>query len=204
MAYSDFKTFKHVTDKFPVTISSDYSLFVNIPEIEPSAQLQDFLEDNIPLALNINTEKARSELMVMPVLLEVRKQFQRKISLFSGIEFTVDTSVGLNGFCDFILSNSPTQLFLKSPVICMVEAKNNEINPACPQCIAEMIAAQRFNAAGSNPIDTIWGVVSNGYNWKFLRLDGNDVKIDYDEYGIPQVEKILGIFQQILSGYQRD
>ena len=204
MAYSDFKTFKHVTDKFPVKISSSESLFTDLSEIEPSALLQEELEENIPLALNINTEKARSELMVMPVLLEVRRRFKRKISLFSGIEFTVDTKVGLNGYCDYILSQSPDQLFINTPVVCMVEAKNNEINAACPQCIAEMIAAQRFNTAGSNPVDTIWGVVSNGYNWKFLRLDGNDVMIDYDEYGIPQVEKILGIFHIIFSSYHRE
>lgn len=198
MSYRDFKTINDIQSKFPITTSSDQPFFADVTEVETSPFFQELLRENVPLALNINTEKARSELIVMQVLVEVRKLLNRQISLFSGIDFTVDSSVGLSGYCDYILSDSPDQVYIKSPVICMVEAKNDNIKNAYPQCIAEMIAAQRFNAAQSNPVETIWGVVTTGSNWKFLHLTGDHVAIDYDEYSISQIGKILAIFQHIL------
>ena len=76
------------------------------------------------------------------MLLELRRIFDRKISFFSGIEFNIDKERGLNGFCDFLISCSPEQLFVKAPVIAIVEAKNENIMSGIGQCIAEMVAAQ--------------------------------------------------------------
>jgi len=45
--------------------------------------LAETLAENIPLALGIDTEKARSEMIVTPILIELRKIFHREISLFS-------------------------------------------------------------------------------------------------------------------------
>ncbi|MEM7537000.1 MAG: hypothetical protein AAF639_32800 [Chloroflexota bacterium] len=199
MAYSDFKTFRHVTDKFPVTISTTKSLFAGIPEIEVSPFLQELLKVNIPLALKISTEKARSELIVMQVLVEIYKMLDFQLGLFSGIDFNVDTKLGLTGYCDYILSQSVNQLEIAAPVVCMVEAKNLDLSRAYPQCIAEMIAAQKFNAQQENQIETIWGAVTTGTNWRFIRLVGNDVDIDFDEYLISDVGKILGILRYILK-----
>ena len=124
MAYSDFKNIEEVQNKFSVDVVSDHSFFANIPEEAASPFLQELLAENVPLALNINTEKARSELIMMPVLVEVRKLLNHRISLFSGTDFTVDAKAGLNGYCDFILSHSPNQIYIKSPVVCLVEGKN--------------------------------------------------------------------------------
>ena len=201
MAYSNFKTIEHVTDKFPITVSSGSSLFTDIAPADISRSLKEILEEYVPLALNINTEKARSEMIVIPVLIEVRKQLERQVSLFSGVDFTVDKALGLNGYCDFILSGSPDQAFITKPGICMVEAKNESIQGGYGQCMAEMIAAQRFNQGKSTSIEVIWGVVTAGDTWRFLRLEGEHVSIDYDEYNIIQIEKILGILQYILSLY---
>jgi hypothetical protein len=59
------------------------------------------LRENVALALNIHTEKARSEMIIAPMLIEVRKILNRQISLFSGVEFNVDASLGLTGVCDY-------------------------------------------------------------------------------------------------------
>lgn len=81
------------------------------------------LAEYVPLARAINTEKARSELMIANILVEARKRLNHQISLFSGIEFNVDKASDLNGFCDFMISASPEQLMLNAPVITIVEAK---------------------------------------------------------------------------------
>lgn len=194
MAYSDFKNLEDIRRRLEVQIVSRGPLFPDVVSVPASAQLGSMLEENVPLALNINTEKARSELIIAPVLLEVRRLLDRQISLFSGIDFPVDEALSLTGYCDFLLSRSPDQVFLEVPVVCIVEAKNENIKSGYAQCIAEMLAANIFNERQGHPVPGILGVVTTGSNWKFLQLEEQTVFIDFDEYLISQVEKILGIF----------
>ena len=85
------------------------------------------MQESIPLAIAMGSEKARSELIISPILFEVRKILDRKISFFSGEEFTVDASVGLNGVCDFLISRSPEQLIIEAPAVVIVEAKKENL-----------------------------------------------------------------------------
>jgi len=204
MAYSDFKSIDDIKQRFNLKIVSGDSLFAATAEVEVSTLLQETLRENISLALNINTEKARSELMIAPVLVEVRKMLHRKISLFSGIEFNVDESLNLTGYCDFILSQSPDQIYLEVPVVCIVEAKNENIKSGYPQCMAEMIAANLFNEKNATPVFSILGVVTTGSNWKFLKYQNDTLSIDFDEYLINQTGKLLGIFAEVLSNPRKE
>lgn len=61
------------------------------------------------------------------------------------------------------------------------------------QCVAEMVAAQLFNEQNSNEIQAIYGVVTTGQIWKFLKLERQTVFIDLTDYYIKEVERILGI-----------
>nr|WP_287275549.1 MULTISPECIES: hypothetical protein [unclassified Okeania] len=166
----------------------------NIPEVKASDFLKQILQNNLPLALAINTEKARSEMIIAPILIEFRKIMNNQISLFSGTEFNVDTARGLNGTCDFLISLDPEQLFIKSPVFAIVEAKKENLNAGLGQCLAEMIAAQIFNQQQGNQISTIYGVVTTGNIWKLLKLENAEVHIDLTEYFINNLEKIPKIF----------
>jgi hypothetical protein len=192
MAYSDF-TLEKVQKAFDLTISEDIDLFANVPELEHSVLLTEFLGDNAQLALKINTEKARSEMIIAPILLDFRKQVSLKISLFSGVDFNVDSERGLNGTCDYIISNSPEQLFVKAPVIVLVEAKKENIVGGLGQCASEMLAAQVFNEREGNKIPVILGAVTSGNVWRFLQLEAKQLRVDATEYYLKDVKKILGI-----------
>ncbi len=193
MSYSNF-TFDKVKKELNLIPTDKTGLFSHIDEAEPDEFFSKSLkEDNIPLGLAINTEKARSELIITPVLLELRKMMNKQISLFSGIEFNVVEEQGLNGICDFIVSLSVEQFFLDAPVVVIVEAKKEDITKGLPQCIAEMRASQIFNERRDNQIETIYGVVTTGSNWKFLKLQNQTVYIDFDEYHIKELNKIMGI-----------
>lgn len=192
MPYSNF-TLKKVQQAFDITIIETSDLFADIEPKEISQHLQETLIDNVALAVAINTEKARSELIIAPVLIEIRKLFNKQISLFSGVEMTVDKERDLTGFCDFIISQSPEQLFLKTPVITVVEAKNENIMSGLGQCAAEMIAANLFNQQEATPLNNIYGVVTSGNLWKFLKLENNTLSIDLSDYPIKEVNKIVGI-----------
>lgn len=192
MAYADFSLLSLQT-KFQLSITEDQKLFDQVQPIEISAALAQLLTENIPLALAIDTEKARSEFIIAPLLADYRHRFKSVISLFSGVEFNVDPSRGLNGVCDFMISRSTEQLYISAPVIVLVEAKNNRIKDGLPQCIAEMLAAHLFNEQQGNPQRVIYGVVSTGSLWRFLKLEGQQVFIDQDEYHVRELAKIFGI-----------
>jgi len=198
MSYRDFDL-KKVKQDLGVKLVEKQALFSEIKNIEISPFLLETLQENVPLARAINTEKARSELIIANILVEIRKILKHQISLFSGIEFNVDKEKGLNGFCDFIISLSQQQLILNHPVITIVEAKNENIISGLGQCIAEMVAADIFNHQESdNLIKKIYGVVTTGTVWKFLEMEQRTVVIDLDEYSIEHPEKIIGILLEML------
>lgn len=198
MAYSDFKLLE-IIDSFGLVIHESSGLFASIQEQECSDLLSTILRENVDLAVAISSEKARSEMIISPILLEIRRKFNYQISLFSGVDFTVDSQRGLNGFCDFILSLSSEQLIVRSPVIVLVESKNENLRSDLAQCIAEMVAAQLFNERSENQIKAIYGAVTIGTIWQFMKLEGNIVSIDLSEYYIKDIKKILGILYSAIA-----
>lgn len=197
MAYSDY-TLSEIKEKFQLIIEAETNLFPDVKEEKISDSLSEILKENIPLALAIHTEKARSEMIVTPVLIELRKVLNHRISLFSGVEFNVDKEKGLNGVCDYIISLSKEQLYVSSPVISIVEAKNDNIKSGLAQCAAEMIASGMFNEQKGSQIKTMYGIVTTGSIWRFLKLD-DSLYIDVKEYYIEQLGKIMGIMLQIIN-----
>ncbi|GAX45381.1 hypothetical protein NIES4075_64020 [Tolypothrix sp. NIES-4075] len=199
MTYSDF-TLSKFKKQFNIHIDENNDLFANIEPREISTQLTTTLEETTDLALAINTEKARSEMIITPILLEVRRKANYQISLFSGTDFNVDAEKGLNGYCDFVISRSKEQLTINAPVMIIVEAKNENIKGGLGQCMAAMLAAQIFNQQEENEIKTIYGAVTTGDIWKFLKLEGADLFVDLNNYYIKELNKILGILYQGIQG----
>ena len=198
MSYSEF-TLSQLESEFSLTLQERVEIFPDIEPVTPSQLLQDILTENIPLALEIDTEKARSELIIAPILVELRKHFNRQISFFSGVDFTVEKTKGLTGRCDFIISNSPRQLEVTAPVATLVEAKNNNIKSGIAQCIAEMVAAQIFNERQNNQIPCIYGIITTGSNWKFLRLVEKRIDIEAGEHFIGNLDGLFGILLKMIA-----
>jgi hypothetical protein len=199
MSYSDF-TLAKVKKYFNLTTVENLDIYSNVAELECSPLLREILRYNLPLALGSNSEKARSEMIIAPILVDLRRQLQERVNLFSGIEFDVDKDKGLNGFCDFIISESPEQLFINAPVITLVEAKREDVMAGLGQCVAEMVAAQIFNEREGNDIPVVYGAVTSGTNWRFLRLEEQVIEIDLIEYYLSDVNKILGILASAVKG----
>jgi hypothetical protein len=198
MSYSDF-TLPEVKKRFNLSTEENSDLFAAVEEVPVSPLLTEFLAENVPLALAIHTEKARSELIVAPVLVELRKLCKRRISLFSGSEFVVDPKKGLTGTADFIISRSTEQLYITAPVVAIVEAKRDSIKDGLGQCMATMVGAQLFNEHEQTGIAIIYGMVTTGSIWQALRLEGQAVAIDQREYYIELPGRILAILLQMVG-----
>lgn len=198
MSYSDF-TLKQAKDDFGLAVVEDQNLFAALPETQISEYLSTTLSYNIPLAMAVGTEKARSEWIIANVLLELRKLLDNQISLFSGVILDVDKARGLTGFCDFIISQSPEQFYISAPIIAVVEAKNEYIGGGLGQCVAEMYAARLFNEREGLTMPAVYGAVTTGNLWKFLKLEGDTVYIDLPEYHIANIGKIMTILLAMAS-----
>jgi hypothetical protein len=196
MAFRDF-SFPGVQQALGLTLR-EADLFGSVPPLELSTEFVERLRGDIALALAVNTEKARSEFIIAPLLSELRRRLGGRFGLFSGVEFDVDSSRGLNGFCDFILTRSPLQSVLTAPVAVIVEAKNDNLRTGLGQCIAATVAAWEFNAQSAGAVDAVYGVVTTGSAWKFLRLTGAEVTLDVSEYFIAEPGRIMGILAHIL------
>ena len=198
MAYSSF-TLGKVSKTFHLETIRKRGIFAEIEPVEPSAQLTMVLERNLPFALTMGTEKAKSEMVVAQVLVELCLHFDNRVSLFSGIDFNVDAKQELTGVCDFLVSLSPQPFDLEAPVIALVEAKNADVKLGVGQCAAEMVAAQRFNADAGNDIPCVYGAITSGTEWLFLKLEGQTLSIDMAAYHIERCDKILGILASMVS-----
>ncbi len=193
MAYSKF-TAVELEERFGITQDYKINLFADVSPRKPGELLLAILDQNISFALEQGTEKARSELIISPVFIELCQQTERQVSLFSGIEFNVDRKLGLIGWADFLVSRSTFRRGLKTPVVIAVEAKEQDFDGGTTQCIAEMYAAQLFNEKRGNPTTNLYGCVTTGDIWRFLKMENTNVSIDTTSFDVLQdLDKILGI-----------
>lgn len=200
MAYREF-SLEQVKKQFQ--LRNKYGqLFDDIPPVQPSSWLQKSLSMGKKLAFASASEKARSEFIVAPILLELEDKNSDAVSVFSGIRLDADQESGLRGECDFILSCQPLNISLEAPILCLVEAKKHDISDGLGQCIAQMLGAQKFNELNQEAIETIYGCVTTGAEWQFMKLIGDNVYFDQERYYLSDLDKILGIFQSLIDEYK--
>jgi len=177
-------------------------LFEGITPIEPSDWLKQTME--ITADLPIKTEKARTEFILMPILLELRKRTNRMFTIYSGEYFNVEPREGLAGPSDIILSMGAESYSISSPVMSIVQAYKNNLDLGLGKCVAQMIAADIFNEREDNQITTIYGCVTTGEQWLFLRLEGDTIQIHPHRFFLNELTDIIGMFQSMLDNCKED
>lgn len=198
MAYSDF-TLDTVRKTFGLTLKRA-PLFPVLPTVDAPVWLNALLAKGKPLAFG--SEKARSEFLIVPILLASRDMHHESFSIYSGQRLDSDVNRGLSGECDFILTNTPPLPVLQTPVVVIVEAKKNDIENGLGQCVAQMVGAQIFNQQEGNGVEMIFGCVTTGEAWQFLQLlQDVVVVVDSERYYLDHVESILGVLAAIFACY---
>jgi hypothetical protein len=196
MAFSDF-TLQAVETQFGVT-PRQAPLFPDVPPVAVPAWLRELL--GRALELPLVSEKARSELIVMPVLLACRELSHNTVAIFSGSRLDVSPEQGLLGECDFLLARTPPVPEVRAPLVAVVEAKKNDVEAGLGQCAAQMIGARVLNERTGQHIPVVYGCVTTGEIWQFLSLDGAALTIDRLRYYLDNVAGILAVFQAIVGG----
>ncbi|MDZ7935952.1 MAG: hypothetical protein U5M51_13505 [Emticicia sp.] len=198
MAYSDF-TFKQLRTAFGIEnrIKSVFEHEIIPVEISVSLKKAVSTAELLPM----RTEKAKSELLVLPILLDIWERNEHFFTIYSGENLNADKANGLTGECDFILAKDVNTYEISLPIISIVEAKRDNIEQGVAQCASQLLGARIFNEE-SNPVQILYGCVTNSREWQFLRLIDNQVEVHPELFYITEVEKILGAFQQIIDYYK--
>jgi len=195
-SYSDF-TLDHLQVMFGLK-NGKRALNLANQMITPSQWLNDALEKS--QLVRLNSEKAKSEWVIAPILLELASYNINKFNIFSGNTFDVDPSQALKGRCDFILTKN-LSLTITTPIIAIFEAKDDSLERWLGQCGAEMYAARLFNQTSHESMEIIYGAVTNGNEWLFLRLEGDMLWVDTVQYSYRNLPELLGVLQTVIDFY---
>ena len=180
----------------------DQPLFERIATLEPSAWLVETLAKGQDLA--VTSEKARGEFIVAPVLMACRALLGHDLRIFSGARLDVDPDRGLKGECDFILARSESSLVFQAPLMVILEAKKNDIEVGLGQCAAQLLGARLYNEKEGRAVSSVYGCVTTGTAWQFLKLAGNELLIHPEQLPIQELDKILWFLVQCLRDLDRE
>jgi hypothetical protein len=196
MGYSNYKKIKQVTKTFGLD-AEKIKLFSEIKPIEPSAWLKETLEKATHFPLN--NEKVKSERVVSSILVEVAEEYLDKITLFSGEDLSVDVTKDLAGACDFFFVLAPRKPYLESPIISLVESKDEDMDYGIAQCAAQLYGAKLFNEMEGKNLPILYGCATDGVEWNFIRFENNVFYIDSKVY--TDLKEILGVWHHIIKSY---
>jgi hypothetical protein len=196
MGYSNYKKIKTVSKKFKIDVMME-RLFENVKRVEPSSWLKESLQ--FAELMPLTNEKSKSERIVSPILLEVVKSYSTQITLFSGENIDIQPENDLSGECDFFFGLHPPKPFIDTPIISLTEAKDEDMELGIGQCAAQMYGARLFNEADGKNIPVIYGCVTNGLEWQFLKLYNNCFYVDKKVY--TNLNEVLGVWHTILTFY---
>lgn len=198
MSYKKF-TFSDLEEKFGLKQSAKH-LFEKIVALKPTDLL--VLQLEIAYENPLLSEKAICENIISPILVELKRKNKDSIQLFSGLDLPANKKVGLKGECDFLFAKAPQAREMTAPIISITEAKKGDIEAALSQNAAQMLGARIFNEKRKKNTPIIYGAVTNGTEWLFLKLEENTVFVDTKRYATVNLPELLGVLQTIINFYK--
>lgn len=167
--------------------------------IEPiAAQLGGAYREELDLTLSEvaykRTEWSVCETLIYPLLREVWKPYRAALSLWSHEPIRADDD--LCGVPDYIIARrSPLgSIIFDLPFLLVVEAKRDNFERGCGQCLAAMLAAQRMN--GGEHI--IHGIATNGVSWEFGRLVGSSFVLELTPAALRDLEALASALNYLM------
>lgn len=138
--------------------------------------------------INLNSEIAKRDFMIAPLLSEVILYAEAKLN----IEYSIEVNHLLSGSLDYLIRSRQNMI--------VIEAKRGDLDRGFNQLAAELIALDLYEKQPT--LSTLYGAVSIGDIWRFgiLKRKTKMIFKDIHSYRIPEdTEKIfmvlLGIIQ---------
>jgi hypothetical protein len=193
MGYSNFKKLSQVTKRFGLKARL-MPLFETVPPKSASDWLLQSLE--IAYKAPATTEKAKSERLVSPILMEVVQWFEQNVTLFSGEEININPSEDLAGPCDFFFGLYPLSPYIDTPIVSIAEAKDEDLEWGIGQCAAQLYAAHLLNVQEHKHLPILYGCATDGVEWQFLKFENSTFYVE--PRPITDLPQILGTWHWII------
>ncbi|MEM7531685.1 MAG: hypothetical protein AAF639_05900 [Chloroflexota bacterium] len=162
---------------------------LNLPqgEIESWEPLQQAMIHRLPY-VSLNTEAARREFYVSPILWGLLDHFKFRLE----IEYPINAGNKLKGAVDYFIRSTQQNLMI-------IEAKNADMERGFTQLAVEMLAFNEYLADVPEPI---YGAVTTGDLWRFGMLVPSESRVykDVTSFLLPQnLDPLVKIFAGIVS-----
>jgi len=160
--------------------STDY----NITDIK---NLQETYYQFLP-KIFFNSEMAKREFLIAPILIEVAKNTDSKIN----VEYAIEVDDKLSGSLDYLIRSNQELL--------VIEAKRGDLDKGFNQLSAQLIALDKYEEGDFGNI--LYGAITIGEVWKFGTLNRSEKQIikDINSYTIPsEVEKVFSILMGLVG-----
>ncbi len=141
--------------------------------------------------VSLESEMARREVLISPILLEVATSINARVN----IEYSIDVSQYLKGELDYYLESTDQLL--------VVEAKKSDLTRGFVQLAAELIALDQWTDR-TNPL--LYGAVTTGDSWVFGCFDRahRTITQDLKIYRVPEdLPHLVLILAGILTNADR-
>ena len=193
MAFSNLKL-NDVKEKYGLE-EFETDLF---PNLQPVVLSSNFIENFADFrSMPLPSLRAKSVFIIAPILLEAWKICNKRFCIFSDEKIDIDLEWVEK--CSFVLNLNPKTIDVENPFFILVQPENDNINLGFGECIAQMYAAQKFNEIKKRDIPVIYGCVTTGDDWQFLKLKENTITFDNKRFYLNEVSNILGAFQYIVD-----
>lgn len=142
------------------------------------------------------SEAAICESLLFPLLREAIKPYTGVLGLWSHVGLYRD--VELLGVPDYIIAKrSPLSLrVMDTPYAMIMEAKKNDFDAGWGQCLAAMNALQELNG---EPARVVYGVVSDGFVWRFGQLRERAFAHHPEFYQLSRLDELLAALNHLFE-----
>ncbi len=167
MDFKKYKSIDEVAIKFQLSIKKE-EFITNIPPLAmPDLLKADLQYITLNYPYNVS-EAAIRETILFPILKEVWKRYDQTLMLWANK--SISFSKELSGMPDYVVAKQSHlgKIVFGSPLLAVVEAKKDDFEGGWAQCLLEMYTIQKIN---NNPNLPVFGIVSNGDNWQFGKLE---------------------------------
>lgn len=179
---------KDLAKEFGYSLSKTY---LNLPqfngELDLIKQTQHQINEILP-NISINSDRARGEFLISPVILDLVHYTKSQIR----IEYQIQVTQKLQGYLNYLLKQKIYMIFTK--------ATNEDLDYGFTQLCAELIALDQWEKMGDQEV--ILGAVTTGKIWEFGRLNRDQKLIEQglESYRVPEdLEVLMRILVQALS-----
>ncbi len=137
----------------------------------------------------VSSEPAK--LMLIDAVLGEVVPLYPKLKVWKGEPIEAAT---VGGIADYLIA--PRRAYVKTPLLCAIEAKRDDFKGGEVQCIAEMAACQQNNIRDGHETE-VYGIVSNGQGWIFYRLTRTPEVFISGLFTTNDLPKLLGALNHV-------